>query len=139
MRVAQLCAKVVTESGLSGNRLLFRQPQMETTPESTPESTLQEVLPDLPPPGDHWSKDPAILRPHLPEMQEAVILAWLCLGQSRKNWESPPAQDGTEQPPRWEPPARTLARGMERVMDLGALQGLMATFVGNILYVRHRY
>jgi len=135
VRVTQLCAKVVEESGLAGSRLLFRAPAVSTTPEDT----LREVMPDLPPPGAHWSQNYATLRPYLPEMQEAVILAWLSLDQSRKNWEHPPAQGGSEQPPKWEPPARVLARGMERVMDLGALKGLMGTFVGNVLFVRHRY
>lgn len=135
VQLTHWCSKVLQESGLAGNRLLFRQPQIPTTHVDI----LHQVFPDLPPPGEHWSTDYDTLIPYLPEMQEAVILAWLCLDGERKNWSNPPTEDGTGQPQRWEAPARVLARGMERAMDLGSLTGLKGTFVGNILYVQHRY
>lgn len=134
VKLPQLCSKVVHDSGLTGTRLLFRKPAAVMKPEER----LKEVMLDLPPAGEHWSTDYESLRPHLPEMQEAVVLAWLCLDQSQKNWDDSPERNGWMPPQRWQAPARVLARGMERVMDLGALQGLIGTFVGNILWLRHR-
>lgn len=90
--MAKGCVKVVERSGLVGSSMVFRRPQ-----ESDPKLQLSQ-------PADGWL-DWKSLREHLPEFSgDCIIIAWL------RKTGSIVGETG-----------RTLYRGMERVLDLGAL------------------
>lgn len=99
--LAQSLLMYLKQASVGGSPLWFREPVLGTTPEDT----LRATMPMLPPP-EAWVLDFEILREHLPEVAESVIVDWIGSGAHTKK------------------PGRTLYRALQRAMDLGAISGL---------------
>lgn len=105
LAMAKGCVRVVQRSGLVGSSLVFRRPQ-----QADPDSGLTTQ------PSVGWLNWEA-LRDHLPEFAgDAIIIAWL------RKTGSLVGETG-----------RVLYRGMERVLDLGALGWLSAKMAGSCI------
>lgn len=120
MELATKVVRVVTRARLIDSELATRQPLRR----ASQEERLVSRLPGLPRP-ECWVNDWEALKLHLPEMGEAVIVAWFQQG-------SPQLDIGLT--------SRVLYRGLQRMMDLGVLRGLRGVpcGLGNILWLRLR-
>lgn len=95
----------------------------ESVRDESPQERLQRNMPGIPEEG-LWVSDHLELRGKLPELSEAVIIAYL----------SGEAGSGAEM-------SRNLYRGVQRAMDLGGLDGLSAVLspdTGGVLWLRLR-
>ena len=102
--LAKTCCEVVREAGLEGSPLAFRHP-VRSTPQPPQPGTS-------PPPGTVWlAWEP--LRATLPELSDNVIIKWL------KDKRSLKGSTG-----------RVLYRGLQRVLDFGALGQLSGSPCG---------
>ena len=110
---------VVALSGVANTSLTVRDPR---TASSTPQETLRRRMPQIPDPL-LWVNDWQDLRDDLAEMHEVTIVAWF-----RKHF---PMVGAT---------SRVLYRGMQRVMDLGAVHSLRGVpcGYGDILWLSMR-
>ena len=122
VEMARAVVDVVSKASLVNTDLAMRPPVKSCT---TTVETLRRRLPELPA-AECWIHDWEILRSDLPQMSEATIMAWF---QRRSSLQV----DIDEA-------SRVLYRGLQRMMDLGALKGLRGVPCkrGNILWLRLR-
>lgn len=97
--------KVLHQCGLVGSPIAFRAPVLSNPPAPPPGTS--------PPPETAWLGWKT-LREYLPEISDNIIVAWLSNAGSLK---------GTT--------GRVLYRGLQRVLDLGALGGLTGSPCGD--------
>lgn len=97
--LAKTCVEVVREAGLEGSELAFRHPVRAIPAPHQPGA--------FPPPETVWLGWEA-LRENLPELSDNIIIRWLKEKGSLKGSTG-----------------RVLYRGLQRVLDLGALGGLV--------------
>ncbi|CAM9923246.1 unnamed protein product [Ectocarpus fasciculatus] len=102
VNLAQRVVEVMGGLSVTDDNLLFRSP-VEV---ATHAETLDREMPDLPDEAE-WLKDHMELREVLPELSETVVIDHLSTKDTSVNRRS-----------------RNLYRGMQRVMDLGCLDGL---------------
>ena len=111
--LAKACVSVVRAAGLEGSSLSFRHPVMSNQQTQQPAS--------FPLPGTVWQKWEE-LREKLPEIKDNIIIRWLTDQGSLKGSTG-----------------RVLYRGLQRVLDLGALGGLVGVpcgVSGGLLWLR---
>ena len=111
--LAKTCVEVVRQAGLEGSELAFRHPVMAAPAPHQADTS--------PPPETVWQGWEA-LRDNLPELSDNIIIEWL------RNRGSLKGSTG-----------RVLYRGLQRVLDLGALSGLVGVpcgVGGGVLHLR---
>eukprot|EP00904_Undaria_pinnatifida_P003200 jgi/Undpi1/12881/HiC_scaffold_7.g02547.m1 len=122
VEMARAVVDVVSKASLVNTDPAMRPPVKSRT---TTGETLRRRLPDLLA-AECWIHDWEILRSDLPQMSETTIMAWFQRCSS--------LQVDIEEA------SRVLYRGLQRMMDLGALKGLRGVPCkrGNILWLRLR-
>ena len=113
--LARACMEVVRDCGLVGSPIAFRAP-VSSNPAAA-------QLPDQSPPETDWLEWET-LREYLPELNDHIIISWLSSKGSLRGATG-----------------RVLYRGLQRVLDLGALSGLKGKpcgFNGGILWLKFR-
>lgn len=112
--LAKACVEVVREAGLVGSPIAFRHPVRST----------QDQQPGMfPPPETVWLEWET-LRGQLPEISDNIIIQWLSDKGSLKGSTG-----------------RVLYRGLQRVLDFGALGGLFGLPPGDsggLLFLKFR-
>lgn len=103
--LAKTCVEVVREAGLEGSSIAFRHPVM---------ATPAPHQPDTFPPQETVMQCWETLRECLQEISDNIIIRWLTERGSLKGSTG-----------------RVLYRGLQRVLDLGALKGLVGAPCGD--------